>query len=83
MSDRSDQERSTRPAILGSVGLALGALAGLAGAGYYWLLKRPLPQTDGRLSLSGLQEEVEVLRDPWGVPHIYAQNETDLFFFHG
>lgn len=83
MSDRSDQERSPRPAILGSIGLALGALAGLAGAGYYWLLKRPLPQTAGQLSLSGLQEGVEVLRDPWGVPHIYAQNETDLFFAQG
>mgnify|MGYP001821740845 CR=1 FL=1 len=32
MSDRSDQERSPRPAILGSIGLALGALAGLAGS---------------------------------------------------
>jgi penicillin G amidase len=26
---------------------------------------------------------VEVLRDQWGIPHIYAQNEHDLFFAQG
>jgi penicillin G amidase len=83
MSQKSEQKRFTNPAILGSAGLALSALAGLAGAGYYWLLKRPLPQTKGSLTLPGLQKKVEVLRDPWGVPHIYAQNEADLFFAQG
>ncbi len=38
---------------------------------------------DGNLRLSGLQEEVEVLRDPWGVPHIFARNLDDLFFAQG
>ena len=26
---------------------------------------------------------VEVLHDNWGVPHIYAETERDLFFLHG
>jgi penicillin amidase len=35
------------------------------------------------LSLSGLQEPVEILTDRWGVAHIYARNEHDLFFAQG
>ena len=31
----------------------------------------------------GLQQSVEVLRDRWGVPHIYARNTHDLFFAQG
>jgi penicillin amidase len=35
------------------------------------------------LSVSGLQEPVEILTDRWGVAHIYARNEHDLFFAQG
>ena len=31
----------------------------------------------------GLQKPVDVLRDQWGVPHIYAQSRDDLFFAQG
>jgi penicillin amidase len=31
----------------------------------------------------GLNAQVEVLRDRWGVPHIYASNAHDLFFAQG
>jgi penicillin amidase len=31
----------------------------------------------------GLRERVEILRDKWGVPHIYAKNTDDLFFAQG
>ena len=33
--------------------------------------------------LSALQGKVEVYRGEWGVPHIYADNEHDLFFAQG
>ncbi len=33
--------------------------------------------------LPGLREPVEILVDRWGVPHIYAKNEADLFFAQG
>ena len=33
--------------------------------------------------LPGLREPVEILRDRWGVPHIYARNQDDLFFAQG
>jgi len=32
---------------------------------------------------SGLSEPVEVVRDRWGLNHIYAKNEADLFFTQG
>ncbi len=61
----------------------LAVAASVAAAGYYWLLQRPLARTKGTLRLPGLQNEVEVLRDRWGVPHIYASNLHDLLFAQG
>jgi penicillin amidase len=33
--------------------------------------------------IPGLQQPVEIIRDRWGVNHIYAKNEHDLFFAQG
>ena len=62
---------------------ATGGLAGLAAGAYYMLMRRPLPKTRGKLRLPGLHEPVEVITDRYGVPHIYAHNEDDLFFAQG
>jgi len=35
------------------------------------------------LRAPGLQEPVEIIRDRWGIAHIYATNEHDLFFAQG
>jgi len=37
----------------------------------------------GNLVVPGLKESVNVLRDRWGVAHIYANNQHDLFFAQG
>jgi penicillin amidase len=42
-----------------------------------------LAQTDGRIKLKGLQKPVKVLRDEWGIAHIYAETQDDLFFAQG
>jgi len=47
------------------------------------LIYRPLPTIDGEYRLLGLQQRAEVLRDTYGVPHIYAQSAYDLFFLQG
>jgi len=40
--------------------------------------------TDGdQLHIAGLQEPVEIIRDDWGINHIYAKNQHDLFFAQG
>jgi penicillin amidase len=35
------------------------------------------------ITLPGLRQPVEILKDKWGISHIYAQNESDLFFAQG
>jgi penicillin amidase len=35
------------------------------------------------VAVAGLRRPVEILRDRWGVPHIYAQTVEDLFFAQG
>jgi len=44
----------------------------------WWFIYRPLPQIGGSVSLPGLQQEVTVERDLWGVPHIRAASVEDL-----
>lgn len=34
-------------------------------------------------SVNGIQQPAKILVDRWGVPHIFAENENDLFFAQG
>jgi len=45
--------------------------------------KAALAVLHGTLSVPGLRQPVRVQRDRWGVAHIYAQNQHDLFFAQG
>ncbi|TME29966.1 MAG: penicillin acylase family protein, partial [Chloroflexi bacterium] len=47
------------------------------------LVYRPLATIDGEFRLLGLDARAEVLRDSYGVPHIYAQTAHDLFYLQG
>lgn len=42
-----------------------------------------LAKIDGKVEVAGLEQPVEILRDRWGIAHIYAQNSHDLFFAQG
>jgi penicillin G amidase len=64
--------------ILRVVSWVAGIVVVVAGAGIWWLIYRPLPQLDGNAVLPGLQKEVTVERDLWGVPHIRASSVEDL-----
>src|SRR5215212_4759624 len=65
-------------------GAAFWALAGTTTAGlWYQLFRRPLPRTRGRLRLAGIEGQVEIARDRWGVPHIRAETADDLWFGQG
>lgn len=63
--------------------VALLILLLLAPVGGWLFLRRSLPQTDGMVRLAGLSAAVEVIRDPNGIPYIYAQNDRDAFFALG
>jgi len=45
--------------------------------------KGALPKYEGELAVSGLTAEVTVFRDERGMPHIYAENEHDLYLATG
>lgn len=57
--------------------LALLIVVLLAGAGWYVYSKQPTRQ--GQVELRNLQGSVTVRYDERGVPHIRAENETDLY----
>ena len=65
------------------LGQAAPAAAQTSASSFSQLAKQSLSPLDGTLRASGLKAPVEVLRDRWGVPHIYAQNMDDLFFAQG
>lgn len=47
------------------------------------LARASLATIEGTLTVRGLRGSVDVIRDRWGVPHIYAGNTDDLFFAQG
>ncbi|MEX2582823.1 MAG: penicillin acylase family protein [Gemmatimonadota bacterium] len=50
---------------------------------FHDLAQASLSQIEGTLDAPGLSAPVEVVRDPWGIAHIYAQNRDDMFFAQG
>jgi penicillin amidase len=73
-----------RPRRAGRVfAIVVVALIVMLTGGAVLLPRLSFPQTDGSLTLPGLQGPVEVFRDSMGVPHIYASTEHDLFMAQG
>ncbi|MFW6069710.1 MAG: penicillin acylase family protein [bacterium] len=77
----SIQSTKIRRAAAASAGIA-GAI-GVSALFVRHLMRRPLPRTTEQFTVEGLSAPVEVIRDRWGVPHIYARTEEDLFFAQG
>ena len=57
--------------------LAIATIASPAGT------RTAVAQDSTRLAVPGLERPVEILRDRWGINHIYASTEHDLFFAQG
>jgi penicillin G amidase len=76
---------SFRTALLGAAWLAVSSCSEstAAPASLEDLAKGSLSQVEGEISIAGLTAPVEVIRDEWGIPHIYAQNTEDLFLAQG
>ncbi len=69
--------------ILGILFVAVLILVLVAGSGAYLFVRRTFPTVNGTIKVTGLYQPVTVIRDRWGVPHIYAENHHDLFFAQG
>jgi len=52
-------------------------------AGAFLYLRQSLPKTEGEIRLAGLAAPVEVLRDRYGIPHIFAASLEDASFALG
>ncbi len=65
--------------ILKFIGTGLIALVILVVVTGYFFLQSLKPTYDGELQLVGLQEEVRVHYDTWGIPHIYGKNQEDVY----
>ncbi len=63
------------------LGIIAFALAGFFILAFFSrrLVKKSLPQTTGEMVLPVLRSEVKVYRDSYGVPHIFAENDEDLW----
>ncbi|MFM9986323.1 MAG: penicillin acylase family protein [Flavobacteriales bacterium] len=61
--------------------LLLLVILGVAWA-YFWL-NGSKPENTGQFQLKGLQTKVDVHYDDFGIPHIYAENNHDLYMAFG
>jgi penicillin amidase len=56
----------------------------VSAAGYVTsLIRAGYPQTAGKVLVPGLTGQVDVYRDSWGIPQIFADSPHDLFFAQG
>ena len=76
-----DRPRWLRWTAYVAAGLVLVLVAGCVFA--VMTVRRSFPQTEGTVTVDGLDAEVTVLRDDAGVPQLYADTAEDLFFAQG
>ncbi|MFE3903430.1 penicillin acylase family protein [Streptomyces sp. NPDC059153] len=65
--------------------LVLALVAGI-GYGAFWsvsTVRASYPQTTGSIKLDGLDGNVDVKRDSYGIPQLYADSDADLFRAQG
>ncbi|WP_326629591.1 MULTISPECIES: penicillin acylase family protein [unclassified Streptomyces] len=78
-------KKKGRRARLIVIALVLALVAGI-GYGAYWsvaTVRASYPQTNGSVKIDGLSANVDVKRDSYGIPQIYADSDTDLFRAQG
>ncbi|QIP70914.1 penicillin acylase family protein [Streptomyces sp. VN1] len=65
--------------------LVLAVVGGLVFGGYWSVstVRASFPQTKGSITLDGLSGPVDVKRDGYGIPQVYASSEEDLFMAQG
>src|SRR5437660_2334278 len=91
---RNDGERSRRKHNAGRIKMKKNLILTLAGTAFLLCMASPTIAKDPAPSIAsaarrsvtdvaGLKAPAEILVDVWGIPHLYAANEHDLFFLQG
>ncbi|WP_434590824.1 penicillin acylase family protein [Streptomyces sp. A5-4] len=81
----SGKKKKGRRARLIVIVLVLALVAGV-GYGTFWSIstvRASFPQTTGSIEVEGLSGPVDVKRDSYGIPQIYADSDEDLFRAQG
>ncbi|MEP5759695.1 MAG: penicillin acylase family protein [Litoreibacter sp.] len=60
--------------------LGLAILAGLVLLAAYYLAARSIPDYNASFSVPGIQGEIEIVRNNSNLPHIFAEQDTDVFY---
>jgi penicillin amidase len=63
-----------------SIIVVLAIVLGVVGV---YLVRSSFPRVSGEVKLTGLNFPVDIYRDSYGIPNIYAQTTYDLFFTLG
>ncbi len=48
-----------------------------------WVARRALPPREGAFHVAGIHGRAEIIRDRWGVPHVFAASDEDAYFALG
>ncbi len=64
-------------------GIALATLLVVIAGTVVFVVRHSFPTYDGTIELTGLDGDVEVIRDTNGIPQIYADSPSDLFAAQG
>lgn len=79
--NRSRRRPLVRGLILGLV--SVGTLLSVAAIVFVWFVRRPFPDYRAMVDVPGVSAPVEVFRDEYGVPHIFATTSQDAAFAQG
>jgi acyl-homoserine lactone acylase PvdQ len=63
--------------------VSTAAWAALGLGAFYFYTHKSLPQTKGTARTAGLTAPGVIVRDKFGIPHCYAENQNDLFYLAG
>ena len=66
--------------ILQRIGISVVLIIIIFAIGIYFFVKSTLPDYEGSYSIAGINGTIEIMRDTYGIPHIFADNKNDLAF---
>ncbi len=58
----------------------LAAVAALGAGLAYFFLSRSLPDYNARAQVPGIEAPIEIVRNTHNVPHVFGENDADVFF---
>ena len=63
--------------------LFLILIIGISTLAFYWTFYKPLPNYEAAIEMEGISSEITIHWDEFGVPHIFGDNDEDIYFSMG